>query len=369
MNKVFFLRVFRGVFVISVFVLCLVIIKWVFYYTYPFLIAFIISAFAQPFLTFFQRRLHLSRLLATLIFLLINCIIIIAVGLLLLSELLNGFEFLTDIIPHYFRQLILTMEQLFKYYLIPIYNKTFQFLQSMPPETQIVLEEQIQQIAQNSAETGATLIQELLLKIPSILLFLPSSLISFILILLVSFFMIMDWEKLKDKVTQILPARFNNFRLLFMQHFKDVLLSYVKSQTLLITISTSITLIGLIFLQVKHALTITLLTALADLLPLIGTGIVFIPWILFLFFTGNYPLTIGIAIIYGITVITRQLLEPKIMSDRIGVHPLFTLFILFLLFQLWGANGVILAPGILIIFVVCKDSGLFLYIWRFIKGA
>lgn len=368
MNNLFFFQVFRGILVISVFVLCLVIIKWVFYYTYPFLIAFIISAFAQPFLTFFQKQFHLSRLLATLIFLLINIIIIIAVGLLLLSELMNGFAFLTDIIPHYFRQLILTMEQLFQYYLVPIYHKIFQSLQTMPPETQIVLEEQIQQIAQNSAESGATLIQAVLLKIPSILIFLPTSLISFILILLASFFMIKDWEKLKDKLTQIVPARFNNFRLLFMKHFKNVLLGYVKAQSLLITISTCIIFIGLIFLQVEHALTITLLTALADLLPLIGTGIIFIPWILFLFFTGNYPLTIGIAIIYGITVISRQLLEPKIMSDKIGVHPLFTLFILFLMFQLWGANGVILTPGILIIFVVCKESGLFLFIWRFIKG-
>jgi len=344
-------------------------IKWIFYYTYPFLIALLISAFAQPFLTFFERRLHMSRLLATLIFLLTSGMVFIAGGFLFLSELMRGFIYLADIAPHYFRQFILTTEQLFQDYLIPFYHKIFLLLQTMPPQTQIVLEEQIQQIAQYTAESGATFIQAFLRKVPRILVFFPTSLIVFIFILLSSFFMIKDWERLKTRLARLVPVRLNNFRLLFMKHFKDVLLGYVKAQILLLSISTSIILVGLILLQVDHALTITLLAVLTDLLPLVGTGIIFIPWILYLFFIGNFPLTIGIAIIYAITVISRQLLEPKIMSDKIGVHPLFTLFLLFFMFQLWGANGLLLTPLILIIFVVCKESGLFLIIWRFIKGA
>src|SRR5699024_11387046 len=70
---------------------------------------------------------------------------------------------------------------------------------------------------------------------------------------------------------------------------------------------------------------IALLTSIVDFLPFIGTGIVFIPWIIYLFFTDHFTLTIFISMLYMIIIIQRQLSEPKIVSKSIGLPPLVTL--------------------------------------------
>src|SRR5690625_6811556 len=82
-------------------------------------------------------------------------------------------------------------------------------------------------------------------------------------------------------------------------------------------ISSCIILLGLFILKIEHALTIALLIGFVDVLPLIGTGLVFIPWIGYLFITNDYFLTIGLSLIYMVVVISRQFIEPKILSAHI----------------------------------------------------
>src|SRR5699024_6773123 len=113
------------------------------------------------------------------------------------------------------------------------------------------------------------------------------------------------------------------------------LFGYIKAQCILIAISAFISLVGLLFLGMNHAFTITLIIAFVDLLPIIGTGIIFIPWIGYLFFSGDYSLTIGLTFIYMAIILIRQILEPKILSVNVGVSPLIALLTLFISVQWW----------------------------------
>ncbi len=90
-----------------------------------------------------------------------------------------------------------------------------------------------------------------------------------------------------------------------------------------------------------------------------------VPWIIWEFATGNSKLGIGLAVLYVTTSVVRQILEPKIVGDNIGLHPLATLVSLYIGLQLGGMVGMILGPITLIIIISCYRAGLFSSLeWR-----
>src|SRR5699024_5390579 len=151
-------------------------------------------------------------------------------------------------------------------------------------------------------------------------------------------------------------------------HFKKALTGFMKAQFILIFITMLIIFAGLSLLKVDHAVTIALLAALVDLFPYIGTGIIFIPWAVYLFITGNYSLTIGLTLLYMFIIIVRQFLEPKILSSNIGLHPLAVLIVLFISMQLWGVSGIIIAPILVVVGIVLFQTEIFHKVLMFIKG-
>ena len=86
-----------------------------------------------------------------------------------------------------------------------------------------------------------------------------------------------------------------------------------------------------------------------DALPILGSGTVMIPWAIIAAINGDLNLGIAIIIIYAIILIVRQLVEPKIVSNKIGIHPIFTLIAMYTGFRLIGVLGLFVGPIILII--------------------
>ena len=102
--------------------------------------------------------------------------------------------------------------------------------------------------------------------------------------------------------------------------------------------------IGLSILKVNYALLLAILIAVVDILPLIGTGTILIPWAIFSFITGNAGLGSGLLVLYGIVLIIRQLAEPKIVGSSIGLHPLATLAAVYLGIKFAGFIGIFIGP-------------------------
>ena len=107
--------------------------------------------------------------------------------------------------------------------------------------------------------------------------------------------------------------------------------------------------LGLTVLKVKNAFIIAVVIALVDFLPVLGTGIIMVPWALFCAFSGNPVLAVGLAVLYIIILILRNFLEPKIVSQQTGINPLFTLISMFAGLKLFGGVGLVLFPLILIV--------------------
>src|SRR5699024_452502 len=155
-----------------------------------------------------------------------------------------------------------------------------------------------------------------------------------------------DWNKLKHTTHHMLSERFHNRLSTTLHYLKKALGGYFKAQMIFITMTFSLIIIGLNLMNVEHAFTIATLAALVDLIPYVGVGIIFIPWMFYSFFQSNYLFTIGLCLLYMLITITRQVLEPKILSANIGVSPLATLIGMFFGIQIWGVAGLIFAPFI-----------------------
>ena len=118
----------------------------------------------------------------------------------------------------------------------------------------------------------------------------------------------------------------------------------------LVSITFVIVYIGLLILGTGNSLSVALICAVFDVLPLLGVPVILIPWITYLFIVGNTGLAIGLIVLLAVVVISRQLLEPKITGNSIGVSSAF-LMLSFMMISLsiFGVAGLILAPILLIL--------------------
>ena len=109
--------------------------------------------------------------------------------------------------------------------------------------------------------------------------------------------------------------------------------------------------IGFLILKINNAYFWAFLIALIDLLPILGTGIILVPWAIYCAVAGNISVSVGLAVLYIIMVLVRNFCEPKIVSRQIGINPLFILFSMYLGLKLFGGAGIILLPIILMVTV------------------
>lgn len=138
----------------------------------------------------------------------------------------------------------------------------------------------------------------------------------------------------------------------FEQIIKDTgmgIRGYLKAQLTLMFITFIILTIGLNMVDIKFSVLIALVIAAVDILPAIGSGIVMIPWALINFFLGNGELAKGLAILYVILLVVRQIIEPYVLGKNIGVRPLYTFLATILGSVILGPIGIIVGPLIAVI--------------------
>ncbi len=167
---------------------------------------------------------------------------------------------------------------------------------------------------------------------------------------------ITTWKKTAEDKT---PNTFKNaFFFLRNNVFKGIAL-YIKAQAKMISITFLVILIALVLLGVENAFVIAVVSAIFDILPLLGVGTIFIPWIIYLIIIGKISLAIWLSALFLVVVLTRQILEPKITGDSLGVSAFTMLAFMIVSLSLFGVSGVILSPILMILIKALYDQGYF----------
>ncbi|MBR3720962.1 MAG: sporulation integral membrane protein YtvI [Clostridia bacterium] len=308
----------------------------------PFLIAFILSQLIEPLIRFCMRRFKMRRKLsAILIFAIILSIIIglITWGIVtLISEatnLLNNINFYIDKISNESQNII----------------TRFNF-------DKIKLSDEISSILQNSSgeliETASNWVRTILTKLLNGLTSLPTIGLYVVITILALYFMCTDKIYMLDQIEHHLPEKWVKN---LTKHIKALIKSlgcYLKAQMKLILISFIISLIGLyifsiIGMNIRYPLIAAIGIAIVDALPIFGSGTVMVPWAIISAFNGDIRLGVSLLVLWIIMCIVRQIIEPKIVSGQIGIHPIFTLIAMYTGFRFLGFIGLFIGPIVLII--------------------
>ncbi|MBM7096467.1 sporulation integral membrane protein YtvI [Bacillus sp. H-16] len=326
-------------------------------FLYPFVIGFILALLLLPFVNKVERGFGWSRSLSVILAMAGLMLILITFTTVAAVEIANGLIYLSGVLPDYIKNTASTVEQWITTSLLPVYDRINHLVLSLDTSQQETVLSSIQSITADVTQRASEFIQLVFNGLADLLLSLPNTITILLFSLLSAFFIAKDWPLILSWYERLVPLHGVTYVKKITDEWRKAISGYVLAQVILVGMTGVIVLIALLILGVKHAITTAVLIALVDVLPYLGTGIVFIPWILYSFFSGDWFMSIGLSVIYGIVVIQRQIAEPKVLSRHIGVHPLPLLITLFLSYQLLGFAGLLLGPMILIVLQSLVKAG------------
>ena len=319
-----------------------------FKYLFPALIPFVVAFVVASIVRFLAKKIggnsdkakKAVALIITLCFYSIVFGLIILVGVQLVDKISN---FIQSIPTIYSEGILPLFQQIFQ----KVEEITLQFDENVAKEVENSLNEftaSIGKYISNISFAAVKIISDGILSIPSIL-------INLIVTVVATFFFAIDLDIIAEIFKKVLGDKRYDMISEGARYTKDVILAYLKSYTLLFFLTFIELCIGLWILRIPYPIYIALAIAIFDILPILGTGGVLIPWALICLFIGNAPLGIGIFMLYVIITAIRNTVEPRVVGMQIGLHPLITLMAMFVGLQLFGLIGLLGCPVILVIVV------------------
>ncbi len=188
---------------------------------------------------------------------------------------------------------------------------------------------------------------------------LPSILIGIIMCLLSAYFFVADKDYVANMVSKAMPESVMEHFGMIKRGLKHAVGGYFKAQFKIEVWMYLLLGIGFWVLKIRYAFIIAVGVAFLDFLPFFGTGTVLLPWAAVKFLSGDYPMVIGLLVIWGVGQLARQLIQPKIVGESVGLSPIPTLFLLFIGYKAGSVVGMIIAVPIGIIVLNMYQEGVF----------
>ncbi|MDD4421792.1 MAG: sporulation integral membrane protein YtvI, partial [Eubacteriales bacterium] len=191
----------------------------------------------------------------------------------------------------------------------------------------------------------------------SLIAFVPNALLAIVIVILSTYYFAVDFQKINRFIIAQLPEKAAKNLKLFREEFIDTILKFLRAYGLITLITFLELFVAFTVLGIKYAFLIALVIAVIDILPVLGTGTVLIPWSIFLLLIGDYYTGIALIIVYIVIAVIRQIIEPKIVGKYIGLYPLLTLVAMYTGLRVMGVLGLITFPLIIIIVKKLNDDG------------
>ena len=315
---------------------------------FPFAVGWMIAMIANPVVHFLEKRIRLVRSHSSFV-LIVGTLALVVLGLYFLigwciREAGKFISALPGLYAELEREILLAAAGL---------SKTFHFV---PADLETSLGELVGGIgavigdyAQQAAASAGGVVARTL----------PDILVNTVVILLSSYFFLADHDKLAAKLWCWIPESAKRYLRLLRHDIRNLVGGYFMAQFRIMFVVALIMCIGLWILDVPYFVLVAVLIALLDFLPMFGTGTVLVPWALVKLFTGEFGYAFSLVLLYVITQAVRQLIQPKIVGDSIGLSPLPTLFLLFIGYRVKGLAGMIMAVPVGMLVIKLYEYGLF----------
>jgi len=311
-------------------------------YIAPFAVALVLAALIEPLTRVLskKRKVTLSRslsaLIATILIVLVVVLLVFSIG----NRIFYQARELIILLPENFPDLAQSIID----YLAHL-QQLMDFLTAVEVQRIDSLLSQLGESVSGFVGNLARFFFQYAISIPEMMLFT-------ILTILAIYYISRDWLNMQEGISKQIPSEWLDKFHVFRHDMLAALFGLIRATLIFMTITFALLYIGLSILHVQYALLISFIITIFDALPIIGAGLLLIPWIVYAFITGDLNLAIGLLIIYVLNTIVRQVIQPKILKDQIGIHPLVTVVTMYAGFKLYGLSGLIIGP---VIFVVVKS--------------
>lgn len=334
--------------VVMIFTLVLfvyLLFKLLFLYFMPFIIALLLSLIIEPIVKLFQK-FKISRGFSVLFSIILFLGGFVAFSVFAITRIVYELTELYERLPNYY-------DKLYGFATDIVQQATDLYFQLTPEAINII---------QDSVKTVFGKITGLLTLTTTVLIdtvtALPSTLIFLLITLIATFFLTKDKYIIKDFIFRQLPGTWSTKLTALKTDLFTALIGFIKAQSIILTATFIESYIGLTIIGVEYAFSIAIVVALVDILPVLGTGSIYVPWAIFNFAWGNYRMAISLLILYGVITVVRYMIEPKVVGQQLGIHPLIALMSMFAGLKLIGVAGLILGPTTVVIFKACQHAGI-----------
>lgn len=326
---------------------------------FPFVIGWCLAMIATPLVNWLEKHFKIVKKLGSAIVVIAVLALIVLVIYLVVSKLaaetsglIQNFPAMYEELAAGFRQIGASLEGVFERF---------------PENVQVTVNSIIGDLGQMMADLVAKISDPTVTAVGNFAKRVPSYLISVIVSVMSAYFFTVQREDVIEWLKKVSPPSVTKRMTLVTHNLKYAVGGYFKAQFKIMGVVFMILWISFMLIGVNYAVLVALLIAFLDFFPFFGTGTALLPWALYKFLVGDYRMAIILLVIYGVSQLVRQLIQPKMLSSTMDLNPLVTLILLYLGYKVYGVLGMILAVPLGLILINMLNAGAFDYILNDVK--
>ena len=320
----------------------------------PFVIGWIISCIANPVVCWLDKKLKIQKKFGSAIMIVLVIVAVVGVLYLFGSVIVREMGGLVANLPEMYEEIELQLKE--------IASNLAGFFEKLPDGIQNGWNTLVSGVGSATGGWVETISNPTVSLVGDIAKSIPSAIIGTFVTVLSAYFFVADRENVVVWFKKVIPQSVYKRLSMVVTNFKFSVGGYFKAQFKIMGVVGAILLIGLSILRIKYVIVLSIIIAFLDFLPFLGTGTAFVPWCVYTFLVGDYKRLIFLVVLYATTQIVRQLIQPKLVGDEVGLKPLPTLVFIYIGYRLGGVLWMILAVPIGMIIINMVKAGAFDYI-------
>ena len=339
------------IFYLIIAALVLVLCRYVLPVLVPFILGFLIAALVQIPVRKIggnsPRRRKLAAVAMCVVFYVAFVLLFVCLG----TKLVQGLGKLIMAAPDLYQQQVVPVLELLS-------DRLEDAASAMGGTVVVSIDEMFQEISQNMGQNISDISVRAVSMISARITWIPGAFVRLVVMVVSTFFAAGDFDGIMAIFRRLVRRVGGEHAGEVLQYIKNVAVIYIRSYSLLFFLTFTELCIGFLILKIPYAVGFAICIAIFDILPVLGTGGILLPWAAILVFMGNNSLALGILLLYVVITAIRNTLEPKIVGKQIGLHPLATLVAMFVGLELLGLVGLVGFPVTLAILANLEKNGM-----------
>lgn len=314
-------------------------------YSLPLIFAFLTAVMLEGMVQWMIKRFSFKRLQAVIVVFIGFVILLGVIGYNFVSIIAHQAVSLSERTPTFVRDIYRTA-------ILPLIGKWEFYSKNFSAE----IIEQIEATIEKNINTLDSFLQQFIAGTINLLTAIPGFMIEFLVYLIALFLISLELPKLKRKLESHLKEHTRQKVFLVGSQLNKAGIGFLKAQLILSLVTFTMAMAGLSILGVKYTGLLSLLIVVVDILPILGTGSVLVPWAVIAILQDNHFLGIGLIILFLVITVVRRVIEPKIYSSSLGISPLASLISMYIGLKLLGIVGIFIGPIIVIIYDTLRKA-------------